>query len=281
MRSRLHASRFGWLLLAATGGVLAAGGCSVATTGSEPPTPYDGATGVDAASGGSSGSSGGFGGGDVDSCVPGSLATYRPPAYTPASGAGQGLCVASAQGDPIAQFYTECLGPDATIDGCDAFTAANQACVNCILTPETASKYGPILDHGGFVTANVAGCVELAGEEQADASELACAKSVQALAGCELAACEANCAVHDAATLAEYDACASTVEAAGCLTYANAAACADAESEAGALGAACLADFMTFYQVVVPAFCGPAAVPEGGTGTGDAAGIIAVDAAAE
>ncbi len=257
----------------------------MATTGTEPPTPYDGSTGADVPSGGSSGSSGGFGGGDADSCVPGSLATYRPAAYKPASGAGQGLCVPDAQGDPIAEFYLECLGPDATVDGCNAFTAAHQACVDCILTPETAATYGPILDHGGFVTANVAGCIELAGEEQADASELACAKSVQALAGCELAACEANCAVHDAATLADYDACASNVEAAGCATYASAASCADAEGEASALGAACLADFMTFYQVVVPAFCGPSAAPDGGAqggpGTADAAGVVAVDAAGE
>jgi hypothetical protein len=132
----------------------------------------------------------------------------------------------------------------------------NEACVACILTPETAAKYGPILDHGGFVTANVAGCLELAGDEQPDASELSCAQTVQALAGCELAACEANCAVHDAATLTEYDACAATVEAAGCQMYATAAACADSESEASALGAACLSDFATFYQFVAPYFCG-------------------------
>jgi len=259
MRWRLHASSFGSLLLV---GVLGAGGCSVPTVGSEGPEPWDGSSGTDGG-GSSSSSSGGFNG-DADSCEPGSLATFRPAAYHPASGAGQGLCLPGAQGDPIASFYQACLGADATIDGCNAFTKMNAACVGCILTPETAPKYGPILDHGGFVTANVAGCLELAGDEQADASELSCAKTVQALAGCELAACEANCAVHDAASLAEYDACATTVEAAGCQMYATAAACADSETEASALGAACLGDFETFYQVVVPAFCGAPTVVDGG-----------------
>jgi hypothetical protein len=278
MRGRLHRSSVGPLLLA---GVLGAGGCSIATNaGTESPGPYDSATGTDAGVGSSS-SSGGFTNGDADSCQPGSLATYTPAAYHPASGAWQGLCVPGAQGDPITGFYDACLGPSASVDGCNQFSQANAACAACILTPETATKYGPILDHGGFVTANVAGCIELAGDEQADASELSCAKTVQALAGCELAACEANCAVHDSASLAEYDACATDVEATGCEMYANAAACADPEAEASALGAACLADFMTFYQVVVPAFCGAPPGEDGGSVPGDASGAIPVDAPAE
>ena len=278
MLQRLHASSFGSLLLV---GVVGAGGCSVATAGNEGPATYDGSSGSDAGVGGSS-SSGGFTGGDADSCEPGSLATYRPPKYTPASGAGQGLCVPGAQGDPIPAFYQACLGPQATVDGCNTFTQMNAACVACILTPETAPTYGPILDHGGFVTANVAGCLELAGDEQPDASELSCAKTVQALAGCELAACEANCAVHDAASLEAYDACATGVEAAGCEMYANAAACADSEGEASALGAACLADFATFYQVVVPAFCGPpAGTDAGAVPPPDASGNSMPDASSE
>ncbi len=272
---RLRASSIGSLLLV---GALGTGGCSVSTTGTEEAESWDGSSGGD--SGGSS-SSGGFNGGDANSCQPGSLATYRPAKYTPASGAGQGLCIPGAQGDPIASFYQACLGPDATIDACNVFTQMNEACVACILTPETAPKYGPILDHGGFVTPNIAGCLELAGDEQPDASELSCAKTVQALAGCELAACEANCAVHDAASLAEYDTCATSVETAGCQMYANAAACADSETEASALGAACVGDFATFYQVVVPVFCGASAMNDAGAPSPDGAGGVVPDAASE
>jgi hypothetical protein len=284
MGSRLRAAmKAASLVLLGAGGVglLGAGGCSVTTTRSEPPEAWDSAVSVDAASSSGS-SSGGFGGGDAGSCEPGSLATFRPATYHPASGMGQGLCVTGAQGDPIAGFYEACLGSDATVDGCNAFTQLNEACVACILTPETAAKYGPILNHGGFVTANVAGCLELAGDEQTDASEseLPCAKTVQALAGCELAACEANCAVHDAASLAGYDACAANAEAAGCEMYATAAACADSEEDAGPLDAACLGDFMTFYDVVVPVFCG--APPDGGTSPSpDAGGGVPHDAAVE
>ena len=274
---RLRASSIGSLLLV---GALGAGGCSVATTGTEGTEPWDGSSGGDTGAGSSS-SSGGFNGSDANSCQPGSLATYRPAAYHPASGAGQGLCIPGAQGDPIASFYQACLGPDATIDACNVFTQMNEACVACILSPETAAKYGPILDHGGFVTPNIAGCLQLAGEEQPDASELSCAKTVQAFAGCELAACEANCAVHDAASLAEYDACATSVATAGCQMYANAAACADAETEASALGAACVGDFATFYQVVVPVFCGAPAVADAGAPSPDAAGGVVPDASSE
>jgi hypothetical protein len=284
MGSRLHAAmRVGSLVLLGAGavGLLGAGGCSVTTTRSEPPEPGDGSVSVDAGSSSGSGS-GGFTGGDAGSCEPGSLATFRPATYRPASGMGQGLCVADAQGDPIAGFYEACLGSDATVDGCNAFTQMNEACVGCILTPETAAKYGPILNHGGFVTANVAGCLELAGDEQTDASEseLPCAKTVQALAGCELAACEANCAVHDSASLAGYDACAANAETGGCEMYATAAACADSEADAGPLNAACLGDFMTFYNVVVPVFCG--APGDGGKSPSpDAAGAVPPDAAVE
>jgi hypothetical protein len=254
MLRRLHPSSVLALLFV---GALGAGGCTSTIAGGEGQVlPWDGSPGPDVQAGGSS-SGGGFAGIDASACQPGSVATFRPATYHPASGAWQSKCLPDAQGDPIASFYQACLGPDATNDACNLVRQTSADCVACILTPETALTYGPILDHGGFVTANVAGCVELAGDQQIDASDLACAKAVQALAGCELSACEANCAVHDAASLAGYEACATSAEGAGCQTYATAAACAESEQEASALGAACLADFQTFYQSVVPYFCGP------------------------
>jgi hypothetical protein len=207
------------------------------------------------------------------------VATYHPDAYHPASGAGQGACVAGDAGDPITEFYDQCLGPGRSGAGCDAFTQANAACAACILTPEAAMKYGPILDHGGFVTANVAGCLELAGDQlqQPDASELPCAKAVQALAGCELAACEANCPVDDPASLTQYDGCSTSAGTAGCQSYASAAACAETEGEGGGLSAACLVgDFQTFYNLVVPIFCGPPAPGDGGAAAVDAPGEAAL-----
>jgi hypothetical protein len=141
----------------------------------------------------------------------------------------------------------------------------NAKCAACILTPDTAAKYGPLIDHGNLVTANVAGCLELLAP-----GSLACAKAVQQLGGCELAACLANCAVHDAASLADYEACATQAESAGCQTFTSAAACALDLPDAAPGAAACLGDFQSFYMAVVPIFCG---LPEaGGPGPPDASG---------
>jgi hypothetical protein len=217
-------------------------------------------SGSSSGSSGGSGSSSGFGGGgdDAGTCAPGNVSTYHAAAYHPASGALQGKCLPDASGDPIASFYDQCLGPDASTEHCSAFRETYADCVACLLTPVTAATYGPLIDHGAFVTANVAGCIELAGDQQPDASQLFCAGAVEALAGCETAACQANCPVSDAASLSAYEDCATTAETGGCQTFATAASCADAEQDAGVLGAACLGDFATFYGVVAPAFCGPA-----------------------
>jgi hypothetical protein len=106
------------------------------------------------------------------------------------------------------------------------------------------------------VTANIAGCIELT---DATSGGLACAKAVQALGGCELLACEANCDVHDPQSLNAYDNCASTADQAGCTAYASASTCVQSLQEAGDGVAQCLAaDFKAFYFVAAQLFCGTA-----------------------
>src|SRR4029077_6153484 len=136
--------------------------------------------------------------GDASACRPGDVATYRPAPYHLAAAAHKGACDAMQ----IADFYKQCLGPQKTSAQCSAFMSDKTTgpCAACIVTSETADHYGPVIDHSGFVTANVAGCIELT-----DPSGVSCAKSVQALNGCELAACEANCPVHDAPSRSAYD----------------------------------------------------------------------------
>jgi hypothetical protein len=197
--------------------------------------------------------------GDANACRPGDVETYQPTAYHPAAGAGQGVCTSAA----ITRFYDACLSPQATAGACDDFKSKEGACASCILTPETASFDGPLIKHGGLVTANVAGCIELT-----DLAGLPCAKAVQALDGCELFACEANCPVHDQASAMAYDACArqASLDKAGCLQYGVAATgCTDAELEGGP-AAPCLGQrFSDFYFAVVPLFCGsPSPGREGG-----------------
>jgi len=191
---------------------------------------------------------------DASSCQPADVETYMPGAYHPATAAYQGVCT-TAQ---IAGFYEACLGSGATTAACTAFSARDAGtgdCAACILTPDSAIAYGPLIGHGTFITNNVAGCIQLTLP-----GELSCAKAEAALDGCELAACEANCPVDDAATRAVYDGCAAAADGAGCQSYAQMAACAQslAQDDAGP-GALCLPpSFETFYDTVVPLFCGSA-----------------------
>jgi len=191
-----------------------------------------------------------------NTCQPGDVRTFQPSNYHPAAATSQGACLVSGRGDRIQQFYDACLGGAATNDACMSFKTYHPACANCIVTPDTAAHYGPLIDHHGFLAMNVAGCLELAVP-----GAISCAKSVQALSGCDLAACEANCRVSDAKSLAEYDTCASVADSTGCAPYAAAATCAAALRDAGSTESSrCLeTDFGRFYHEVVPLFCGTAA----------------------
>jgi hypothetical protein len=194
-----------------------------------------------------------------NTCQPGDVRTFQPSNYHPAAAASQGACLVSGRGDRIQQFFDACLGGAATSDACMSFRTYHPACANCIVTPDSAEHYGPLIDHHGFLAMNVAGCLELAVP-----GALSCAKSVQALSGCDLAACEANCRVSDTKSLADYDTCTSVADGAGCSAFAAAAGCAAALADAGSTESSrCLdADFARFYQEVVPLFCGAPTPPD-------------------
>jgi hypothetical protein len=249
------------LLAAAAVAVVVAQGCTVEPIAQAPGGDDGGGTwtGRNDAAASSSGtassgsSSGGNGFGDANACQPGSVQTFQPSAYRPATAAGQGACAPSSVYDPIQAFYEKCLGSSATNSRCAEFATNNAACAACVLTPDTAVHYGPLIDHGGFVTANVAGCIELTFP-----SALSCAKSVQALSECELASCEANCPVADVVSLGGYNSCAVQADGAGCATFATQAdSCTAPLADAGAVTIPCFAsDFHAFYFGVVPLFCG-------------------------
>jgi hypothetical protein len=244
-------------------GLALAQGCTVEPVTSLGPQTEGGTWTSDgtatSSSSGSSGAGGSGGYADAGSCQAGSVQTFQPTAYRPATAAWQGVCIpkggAPSDGgaalDPIQLFREKCLG-GASAAECDQFKYDYPACANCILTPDTADHYGPLIQHGGFVTGNVAGCIELT-----DPGALSCAKSVQALSECELASCEANCPVTDTNTLNSYMDCAMNADVGGCTPYESAAsACAYPLIDAG-LESLCFTDFATFYNSVVPLFCGP------------------------
>ena len=221
----------------------------------------DGAGSSSSGGGGSSGSGSGSGGFSdaAGACLPGDVTTYAPQ-YRPASGVYQGQCTDAE----LMDFFDDCLGSKASASACDTFRSSSNhsRCAGCVLTPDSDPKYGPLIGHGSFVTANVAGCIEIT---DATTTGLACAKAVQAVAGCELLACEANCDVHDGPSLNAYDSCASTADQAGCSSYASASSCVDALQEAGDGVAQCLVqDFATFYGAAARLFCGDAPPVEAG-----------------
>jgi hypothetical protein len=220
--------------------------------------------GVDAAGSPDSG-----GGGEPDGgvCLPGDVTTYHP-MYHPAD-VQPTACGGST--DLVMAFFQACLASSASKSDCDSFREANPACASCIVSPESAAEYGPIVDHGGFVTANVAGCIEVNVQIALDAGggALGCAHAVQALEGCELAACEANCPVSDTASLSEFQGCSSSVAAMGCATFAAAATCTAPDAGDGVPTICLTTDFATFYKAVVPLFCLPPPPVDAGTAVPD------------
>jgi hypothetical protein len=256
-----------WLLVSA---FLAAGlgnGCADASSGAPGMGPADGpdASPDSASGGGQAEVSTPFA--DATACQPGDTRTYRPDAYHSAAPAGQGACPTP---ELIDWFYAACLGPTATTQACQAYKldVSGGPCAKCIQTAEGEPHYGPLIDHqGSFISANISGCIELT-----DPGELSCARALQALSGCEIAACRANCPVQDSASRAAYDGCASVADESGCGTYADAMACHGIELDAGPAQRCIASSFKDFYDAVVPLFCGlPPARPDAGPLVIDAA----------
>jgi len=241
---RRASTRFRAALATAAIGLLCSVACGTVTV-----APNLSATGGGDAGTGSAGNVGP--GGDASSCQVGTVDNYMPHAYQSATGAWQAVCVDDGQ-DLIGQYYDACFGNGATSAACAAFktmSAASAACAACILTPVRAAHLGPIIDYGGFVGKNTAGCIELV-----EPGGMPCATAVQAAAGCELQACQANCTVMNAASLDAYYECAKEADDTGCASYYAMAACGQGLD--GGASICTLAAFKDFYDAVVPLFCG-------------------------
>jgi hypothetical protein len=163
-------------------------------------------------------------------------------------------------------FYDLCLGPNKSKSACSVFeqAPASAACASCVLTPYTATRLGPILDYGGFVGGNVPGCIELT---EPPPNNISCARNLQALSDCELAACEANCPVSDSASLAAREQCATTADQTGCASYYSSDAsssCLTVALDGGGASICMDATFKDFYDAVVPLFCAQTATLDAG-----------------
>ncbi len=272
-RSARLPSRAALTLLVAMGAAGATGAACAPVTVSTPGAAADGG-GLDAAAiDAATGSDAGGAAPDAEACLPGDVATFHPVYHPPAL--QPGACSPAL----IEEFFDDCLGSGRSTGVCSKFRQDNPDCAGCILTPESAAAYGPVVDHGAFVTANVAGCIEVevegaaaSGDGGGGSEALVCAKAVDALGGCQLAACEANCPVSStsAASLGQFQSCASSADGSGCSTFAAAAACTQSDSGVDVPAVCVQPDFATFYRAVAPLFCLPPAPLDAGAAAYDA-----------
>jgi hypothetical protein len=196
------------------------------------------------------------------SCVPGDVSGLTPvwkrplPFY-------QGAC--QKQSD-IDLFRDACLGSSSNATAC---ATVPQKCAQCIATPDTADRYGPLIVHHGWVELNVAGCLANAMD---DPTGVECAGSVQAATACELVACAANCPVSDTSSLAAFQGCGKIAAQGSCNALEQDAKCLKAlqSGDAGPVVGMCLEQGSTFnekYDAIVKLFCGPpSSVPDAGAG---------------
>jgi MYXO-CTERM domain-containing protein len=209
-------------------------------------------------------------------------ASFTPPAYVHAA-PHQNACSQQL----IADYYTQCLGSAATAQTCAPWTnapdAAHQACVACLVTPATASAYGPVVQttFGNIIVSesNLAGCIELA-----DPAGLACATALQDRTDCDEAACTTQCPIVDDASFLQWQTCENNADnaASSCGAYFQATSCAASEMPDGGVAAACFPaaanpTFEDDYGAIAPVFCldltaGADAGPVDGGGGADAGG---------
>jgi hypothetical protein len=186
--------------------------------------------------------------GDVSGFVP----TWKPP-----TGAHRGQCTPAL----IDEYYQDCLAVGGT-QTCAAFgpgtDGPHQACGACIASNFTDPSWGPLVRSPNIVETNGAGCIVLL-----DPSAIDCAKSVQALAQCEHAACDPVC--HAAGTVGfdDWVQCSAASNACGCKSRLSESDCVKEIVSDGGPAAACLVGqtFQDFFQVTAAVFCGSAPQP--------------------
>jgi hypothetical protein len=199
-------------------------------------------------------------------CPPAALDEGVPGIYHHAQPVEPSACTVLLLND----YYTSCLGPQASATTCDQAWGAGEdtqhaTCQSCILTQSSATKWGALVDYslggdageGGIVSVNVAGCIEIL-----DPSQLPCAESVQQADECEHAACDAVCPVNDAASFANWEACVNASANGECLTYATSAQCESGEDSGPAAACVTGSDFQDQFMAVATVFCGGGALQD-------------------
>lgn len=116
-------------------------------------------------------------------------------------------------------FYDACIAQGLVSPDCLTFESDAGSCAQCILSPETATSWGPVVVRNSIPTLNVGGCMALV---QSDASSTSCAQKASDEQGCEQLACDNVCPFTvDAGELA-YQQCTELAATTECRSYLNA-----------------------------------------------------------
>lgn len=197
---------------------------------------------------------------DTGSNTDGAAGTCTPQdvsSFVPAADPGPATTAGACTDQDALDYYANCIDPGDTTK-CTAMSSAKAACLKCLSTPETNSKWGALIeDSQGLIRNNIPGCLTVKGDA-------ACAKAVSESSQCTIAACpDTVCPVPngDTAALDALNACESKAETAGCKTYAAKAACADTADGGTAAAIACTAPasstdgFKDTYLAVAHVLC--------------------------
>lgn len=169
---------------------------------------------------------------DVSAPIPietcGVPATFAPSWKAP-SPFGQRICSA----DQVQAILSCIFDPNADQAACAAVNADenNQACADCLLTPDTAKALGPLVTRGQVASLNVAGCIANAAR---DRTANGCGAKVQAASDCVDAACNDTMPCTDAGGVADCEKRARTSSCASFVTASDACAGPLLASDGGA-----------------------------------------------
>lgn len=138
---------------------------------------------------------------------------YSPTVMGAPIGPTSGDCTAQ----DISDFDTACIASSATQTTCSAWEGtASKACLGCLVTQQTAAKWGALVCTSTGCNFNVQGCVDLAlgtvSQEQQAGGSGSCGDAINASYGCQEYAC-GTCATTD------FSNCANSAVANECASY--------------------------------------------------------------
>lgn len=189
----------------------------------------------------------------VTACAPGDVSSFTPTWKAPAV-LHAGACAPTQITTLIDCFFNA----SASQTTCDAFqkAAANQSCIKCAATADSAPALGPmVVSADSLVTLNIAGCIARTANQM---TATGCGAKVQALGQCTDEACNANCPVPDGddQALQDRNQCQTDAESSACQSFATDAQCADALLQGAAAPCNAGSTFEDLASALTTLFCG-------------------------